>query len=95
MLHALDVDEHLVQVQLVPGRGRRRRRLVAKRWPNFLHQRRMVAYETTTPRSARSSSTSRRLMLNGGEPVVVVRVGGGFMPASLDRLSPDYQNRLP
>jgi hypothetical protein len=31
----------------------------------------------------------------GGEPVEVVRVGGGFMPASLDRLRPDYQHRLP
>ena len=31
----------------------------------------------------------------GGERVAVLRVGGGFIPASLDRLRPDYQNRLP
>jgi hypothetical protein len=31
----------------------------------------------------------------GGEPVALVRVGGGFIPASLDRLRPDYQQRLP
>jgi hypothetical protein len=31
----------------------------------------------------------------GREPVAVVRVGGGCMSASLDRLSPAYQNGLP
>src|SRR5215217_6002840 len=49
---------------LSPGRGRRRRRRSAKLAANFLHQRRTVSYETTTPRSARISSTSRRLRLN-------------------------------
>ena len=43
VLHALDPDEHLVEVPLVPGRGRRRRRQLAKLWPNFLHHRRTVS----------------------------------------------------
>ena len=43
VLHALDPDEHLIQVPLVTGRGRRRRRRLAKPWPNFLHQRRTVS----------------------------------------------------
>jgi hypothetical protein len=38
MRHALDTNEHLVQVPLAPpGRGRRWRRRLAKLWPNFLH----------------------------------------------------------
>ena len=41
-LHALDPDEHLVQVPLVPGPWPPCRRL-AKLWPNFLHQRRTVS----------------------------------------------------
>jgi hypothetical protein len=43
VLHALDPDEDLVQVPLVPGRGRRRRRRSAKLAANFLHQRRTVS----------------------------------------------------
>jgi hypothetical protein len=31
----------------------------------------------------------------GREPAAEVRVGDGFMSASLNRLSPDYQNGLP
>jgi hypothetical protein len=57
-------------VQLVPDRGRRRRRLVAKRWPNFLHQDRMISYETTTPSQKRldlpQAKAERRGTRGGG-----------------------------
>jgi hypothetical protein len=43
VLHTLDPDEHLVEIPLVTGRGRRRRRQLAKLWPNFLHQRRTLS----------------------------------------------------
>jgi hypothetical protein len=49
---------------LSPGRGRCRRGLFAKLAPNFRHHRRMLSYDTMTPRSARISSTSRKLRQN-------------------------------
>ena len=42
VLHPLDPDEHFIYVPL-PGRGRRRRRQLAKLGPNFLHHRRTVS----------------------------------------------------
>ena len=64
VLNALDPDEHLVEVPLVPWPWSRRRTQSAKLWPNFRHQRRTVSWDTATPSSASSSSTSRRLRLN-------------------------------
>src|SRR6188474_1490784 len=54
---ALDAHEHLIHVPLVPGRGRRRRSLLASSWPKRRHHCRMLSYETTTPRAASSNST--------------------------------------
>jgi hypothetical protein len=48
---------------LSPGFARRRLRLFEKLAPNLLHQRRMLSYDTTIARSARSNSTSRKLRL--------------------------------
>ncbi len=50
--------------QASPGRGCRRRRTWAIRRPNLALLRRIVSYETSTPRSSIISSTSRRLKLN-------------------------------
>ncbi len=56
---ALDRDHHFVQVPPAAGLGRSRRKLRANRGPNFSTQRRMLSYEVSMPRSAKSSSTSR------------------------------------
>jgi hypothetical protein len=71
--------------------------MVAKRWPNFLHQRRIVSYETTTPPFSQKQLDlpQAKAERRGREPAAEVRVGDGFMSASLNRLSPDYQNGLP
>jgi hypothetical protein len=42
-LHALDPMNTSSKCHLSPGPGRRRRRQLAKIWPNFLHQRRMIS----------------------------------------------------
>jgi hypothetical protein len=60
----VDPDEHLIQVPGVSGLERRRRSRLANSGPNFLHQRRMLSWVTTIPRSAKISSMSRRLRLN-------------------------------
>lgn len=46
------------------GLGRRLRSLAANSAPKWRHQRRMLSWLTTTPRSARTNSMSHRLRAN-------------------------------
>jgi hypothetical protein len=96
MLYALDVDEHLVQCNSSPAEAGGS----AGWW------RKAAEFPAPAPdsliRDDDAPFSQKQLDLpqakaerRGREPVAVVRVGGGFMAASLDRLSPDYPNGLP
>jgi hypothetical protein len=59
-----DLDEHLVEMPLVPGTGLAAVQPFGEICPNLPHHRRTVSWETTTPRSCIISSTSRKLSGN-------------------------------
>ncbi len=107
MLHALDVDEHLVQVQPIPQPWPAAAQACGEGLAEFsapapdglirddnapLSQKLLGLAQAEAEHVIQPDSVTNDF---GGEPVAVVRVGCGFIPASLDRLSPDYQNRLP
>jgi hypothetical protein len=52
MLHALDPDEHLVELPLISGPWPTTSQTIGEIRTEFLHQRRMVSQEMSTPRSA-------------------------------------------
>jgi hypothetical protein len=64
VLHALDPDEHLVEMPLVPRSRTPAAQVVGKALAEFPAPAPHSLIGDTTPRSARSSSTSRRLRLN-------------------------------
>jgi hypothetical protein len=61
--HAVDPDEHLVEVPSVSGLGSSPPEPSGEVCAEFRHQCRTLSWVTITPRSARISSTSRKLRL--------------------------------
>ena len=67
VLHALEADEHHIEVPRVARLRSTTAQSSGKfhtELQNFRHQRQMLSWVTTMPRSARISSTARRLRLS-------------------------------